>query len=246
MPQTGTDSVGKRLFFFRGTYIYIIIAISTVIALTTRDVGPFASEAMDRVWFWCAFAIASAGAMVRVITSGFAALGTSGRAKSAPEAAELNTTGPYSLVRNPLYVGRILNFTGLAMMSGSWVFGAIVCVLAIFIYTQISAFEASFLREKFGDAHAKWAAEVPALMPRFTGWVKPKYPFWWKRMIWREQNKLFLLATTVFLVWFARLGFDFEQLTSAQRNWVYAYGALFVVRFFIGYLKMSGYFKELS
>jgi hypothetical protein len=36
---------------------------------------------------------------------------------------------------------------------------------------------------------------VTSLMPRFHGWVPPKYPFWWKRMIWREQNKLFLLAT---------------------------------------------------
>ena len=67
---------------------------------------------------------------MRVFTSGWAALGTSGRAKVAAEASELNTTGPYSLVRNPLYVGRILNFTGLAMLSGSWVFGAIVFLLA--------------------------------------------------------------------------------------------------------------------
>ncbi|MEK7266613.1 MAG: isoprenylcysteine carboxylmethyltransferase family protein [Pseudomonadota bacterium] len=245
MLQTDPDRIAKRLFFFRGTYIYIIIAISTLIALTSRDVGPFASAALDRVWFWAALLIASAGAMVRVITSGFAALGTSGRAKSAPEAAELNTTGPYSLVRNPLYVGRILNFTGLAMLSGSAVYAAVICLLAIFVYSRISSFEAAFLRSKFGDAHAKWAAEVPALLPRLSGWVKPKYPFWWKRMIWREQNKLFLLATAVFLVWFARHGFDFSQLALGQRNWVYAYGALFIVRLFISGLKMSGYFKEL-
>jgi len=246
MLETKTDQFARRLFFFRGTYIYIIIAISTAIALTTRDVGPFASGALDRAWFFAALGLASAGAFVRIITSGFAALGTSGRAKAAPEAAELNTTGPYSLVRNPLYVGRILNFTGLAMLSGSWVFGAIIFLLASFVYSRISSFEAAFLREKFGEAHAKWAAEVPALLPRFTGWVKPKYPFWWKRMIWREQNKIFLLATTVFLVWFARHGFDFAALTGAEKIWVYAFGALVVVRFFIGYLKMSGYFKELS
>lgn len=245
MLQPDTDRLAKRLFFFRGTYIYIIIAMSTAIALLTRDAGPFSAPALDRVWVWAALLIASAGAMVRVITSGFAALGTSGRAKSAPEAAELNTTGPYSLVRNPLYVGRILNFTGLAMLSGSAAFAIIVSLLAAFVYSRISSFEAAFLRSKFGDDHAKWAAEVPALLPRLTGWVKPKYPFWWKRMIWREQNKLFLLATAVFLVWFARLGFDFAQLTTAQKNWVFAYGALFVVRLFIGVLKMSGYFKEL-
>src|SRR3546814_198222 len=179
-------------------------------------------------------------------SSGWAALGTSGRAKVAAEASELNTTGPYSLVRNPPYVGRILNFTGLAMLSGSRVFGAIVFLLAILIYERISIYEEEFLREKFGAAHAEWAKDVPALLPRLHGWVKPKYPFWWKRMIWREQNKLFLLATAVFLTWFARLDFNFDALTPAQWNWVYAFAALVVVRFFIGGLKMVGFFKELS
>ncbi len=237
---------GKRLFFIRGTYIYTVIAISVLIAWTTRDLGPFAAEPADRAWFWLSFAVASSGAIVRIFTSGFAALGTSGRAKVAAEASELNTTGPYSLVRNPLYVGRILNFTGLAMMSGSWVFGAIVFLLGVIIYERISIYEEEYLREKFGPEHAKWAKDVPALMPRFHSWTKPKYPFWWKRMIWREQNKLFLLATAVFLTWFARHDFDLASLSEGQMNWVYAFAGLVIIRFFIGGLKMIGFFKELS
>ncbi|WP_120715693.1 methyltransferase family protein [Tsuneonella amylolytica] len=234
---------GKRLFFIRGTYIYTVIAIAVLIAYLTRDMGPFANEAGDRAWFWLSLAVASAGALIRVFTSGWAALGTSGRAKVAAEASELNTTGPYSLVRNPLYVGRIVNFTGLAMLSGSWVWGALVFLIATLIYERISTYEEEFLRGKFGEAHARWAESVPSLLPRLHGWVSPKYPFWWKRMIWREQNKLFLLATTVFLTWWARTGFDVAQLTGP---WVTAYFALVVVRFIIGGLKMVGFFKELS
>lgn len=246
MYQDELARSGKRLFFIRGTYIYTIIAISTLIAWCSRDIGPFATAAADCAWFWASLGVASAGAFVRVITSGFAALGTSGRAKVAAEASELNTTGPYSLVRNPLYLGRILNFTGLAMLSGSWVFGAIVFLLAVLIYERISVYEEEFLRGKFGAAHSAWAQSVPALLPRLSGWVKPKYPFWWKRMIWREQNKLFLLVTTVFLTWFARIGFDLAALSEAQWRWVYAFGALVVIRFIIGGLKMIGFFKELS
>jgi protein-S-isoprenylcysteine O-methyltransferase Ste14 len=246
MYQTELARSGKKLFFIRGTYIYIIIAISALIAFTTRDLGPFASAAADSAWFWVSLGVASAGALVRVITSGFAALGTSGRAKVAAEASELNTTGPYSLVRNPLYVGRILNFTGLAMLSGSWVFGAIIFLLAVLIYERISIYEEEYLREKFGAAHAEWARDVPALLPRLSGWVKPKYAFWWKRMIWREQNKLFLLVTAVALTWFARLGFDAAAIPPQCWTLVYAYGALVAVRFMIGGLKMVGFFKELS
>lgn len=237
---------GKKLFFIRGTYIYTIIAISTLTAWCYKDLGPFSSDDADRGWFWLSLAVASAGALVRIFTSGWAALGTSGRAKVAAEASELNTTGPYSLVRNPLYVGRILNFTGLAMLSGSWVFGAITFLASVLVYERISVYEEEFLRGKFGDAHAIWAKDVPALLPRLHGWVSPKYPFWWKRMIWREQNKLFLLATGVFLTWLARHNFDLGSLDETGMNWVYAYAGLTVVRFIIGGLKMIGFFKELS
>ena len=111
------------------------------------------------------------------------------------------------------------------------------------MYERISVYEEEYLRDKFGEAHAAWAAHVPALLPRLSGWVAPKYPFWWKRMIWREQNKLFLLATGVFLTWFARTGFDLSALNG---NWVIAYAALVVLRFILGGLKMIGFFKELS
>ncbi len=237
---------GKKLFFVRGLYIYTIIAIGTAIAWTRGLQGPFENAANNALWFWLSFGVAASGALVRIITSGFAALGTSGRAKVAAEALELNTTGPYSLVRNPLYVGRILNFSGLAMLSGSWVFGALVFLMAVLVYERISIYEEEFLRGKFGDAHAAWAKDVPALMPRLSGWVKPKYPFWLKRMIWREQNKLFLLATAIFLYWFARSGFDTSLLTDQPSGWVLAYGALVLIRFAIGGLKMIGFFKELS
>src|SRR3546814_20814144 len=119
------------------------------------------------------------------------------------------------------------------MLSGSWVFGAIVFLLAILIYERISIYEEEFLREKFGAAHAEWAKDVPALLPRLHGWVKPKYPFWWKRTIWREQNKLLLLATAVSLTWFARLDFNSAALTPAQWHSLYSFAALVVLRFFI-------------
>ncbi|HNS86706.1 MAG TPA: isoprenylcysteine carboxylmethyltransferase family protein [Parvularculaceae bacterium] len=245
MPQTNTDRLGQGLFFIRGLYIYAIIIISTAIVLTTRDAGPFESAALDRVWFGSAIATAAAGALFRALASGFAAYGTSGRVKRAPEAAELNTTGFYSLVRNPLYTGRIINYAGLAMLSGSIVFSAIALFASVLIYIRISSFEAAFLQSKFGEEYDRWAAATPMLMPRLTGWVKPKYGFWWKRMIWREQHKLFLLATGVFFAWFARYGFDIAQLSSAQMIWVYAYGAIIALRLSISGIGLTGYFKDL-
>lgn len=245
MPKNDTDRLGYYLFYFRGLYIYLTIAVAAAIAFITRDPGPFAGVAADRAWIWAAFGVASVGALIRIFTSGFAALGTSGRVKSAPEAAELNTTGPYSLVRNPLYVGRIVNYTGLAMLSGSVAFSAAVFVLSVLIYIRISLYEAAFLRTKFGAQFEKWAAETPLLLPRLSGWVKPKYAFWWKRMIWREQHKLFQLAAGIFLAWFARRGFDLAAIAPGERIWVYIFGAVIALRLFIAGLSLSGYFKDM-
>jgi protein-S-isoprenylcysteine O-methyltransferase Ste14 len=236
---------GKKLFVIRGVYIYATIVIGAVIAWANKDLGPFADADADRAWFWISLAVASLGALIRIKTSGHAALGTSGRVKAAAEAAELNTTGPYSLVRNPLYVGRIINYTGIAMLSGSWVFGVIVLLLSILIYERVSVYEEEFLIGKFGDAHREWADRVPMLWPKLTGWVKPKYDFWWKRMIWRERQKVFLLGTAVFLNWVARHDFDLNALPADMSIWVYAWAALaagFVLTEIMG---LFGYYKDM-
>lgn len=245
MYQQELARSGKTLFVIRGVYIYAVIAIGTLIAWCTRDLGPFAEAGADKAWFWASLAVASLGAVIRIVTSGFAALGTSGRVKRAAEAAELNTTGPYSLVRNPLYVGRIVNYTGLAMLSGSWVFGAITFLASVLIYERVAVYEEEFLRGKFGQAHADWAARVPMLWPRLTGWVKPKYGFWWKRMIWRERQKLFLLGTALFLYWIARYGFNFAALPADMGHWVWAWGALAAAFLFTEVLGLFGYYKDM-
>jgi hypothetical protein len=131
------------------------------------------------------------------------------------------------------------------MLSGSWVFGVIVLLLSILIYERVSVYEEEFLIGKFGDAHREWADRVPMLWPKLTGWVKPKYDFWWKRMIWRERQKVFLLGTAVFLNWVARHDFDLNALPADMGIWVYAWAALaagFVLTEIMG---LFGYYKDM-
>lgn len=245
MYQQELARSGKFLFVIRGTYIYAVIAIAALIAWCSKDAGPFATATGDCAWFWASLGVATLGAVIRIFTSGWAALGTSGRVKAAAEAAELNTTGPYSLVRNPLYVGRIINYTGLAMLSGSWVFGVITLLLSILIYERVSIYEEEFLRGKFGQAHSDWAQDVPALFPRFHGWVKPKYKFWWKRMIWRERQKVFLLGTGLFLTWFGRLDFNTANIPADQHWALPAWGALAAAFLLTEIGSWTGYYKDM-
>ena len=203
---------GEALFKIRGKYLKYLGILSVVVAYFNAAMGPFSSDVANLLWFCAAFAVAAGGALFRIVTSGYAALGTSGSNKVGAVAAELNTTGTYSLVRNPLYTGRILNFTGIAMLSGSWVFGLLVFLLCILIYERISVYEEEFLRVEFGDAHSRWAEEVPFLLPRLRGWTKPRYPFWIRRCIKREEKKVIWLFSVVAACDFAQRGFDPSRL----------------------------------
>jgi len=229
MYQQDLARSGKTLFRIRGNYLVATIIIGTVIAFISGATGPFESEAANQIWFWLSLGIASFGALIRIITSGYAALGTSGNTKVQAVAAELNTTGPYSLVRNPLYVGRILNFTGIAMLSGSWVFGALTFLISFLIYERISVYEEEFLRKEFSEAHANWAANVPFLVPRLHGWVKPKYKFWVRRAIIREDWKVYWLVSALFIYNFARIGFDSTQITNDITYYVWGLSTLLLI-----------------
>lgn len=215
---------GEALFKIRGKYLGYVSGLSIVIAYFNGAMGPFSSDAANMAWFCVALAVAGAGAVLRLITSGHAALGTSGSNKVAAIASQLNTTGPYSLVRNPLYLGRIINFTGIAMLSGSWVYGALTFFVSVLVYERISVYEEEFLRKEFGEAHSQWAEEVPFLMPRLHGWKKPKYPFWIQRCIKREEKKILWLTAVLAFGDVAQRGFDPLQLPE-NMSWIYLWAA---------------------
>jgi protein-S-isoprenylcysteine O-methyltransferase Ste14 len=81
------------------------------------------------------------------------------------EGHNLITTGPYSVVRNPIYAGMfgMLLATGLAISH--WI-GLLIAVIVFAIGTVVRIrSEEKLLREAFGLEFAAYARKVPALMP---------------------------------------------------------------------------------
>jgi protein-S-isoprenylcysteine O-methyltransferase Ste14 len=75
------------------------------------------------------------------------------------------TSGPYAVVRHPLYLGVLLLAAGTAVAHASLATACIAAGLAAGIAYKMRAEERA-LRATCGEAYARYEAEVPALVPR--------------------------------------------------------------------------------
>jgi protein-S-isoprenylcysteine O-methyltransferase Ste14 len=136
-------------------------------------------------------ALAAAGEAVRLWASGH-----------IEKTRRLATGGPYAHTRNPLYVGSVLMAIGLAVGTASpWVVAAVALYFAAF-YPPVIREESAFLREKFGEEYAAWAAAVPALVPRVTPGGPRATRFEWSRVRvnreWRTALAVPLLVALLY------------------------------------------------
>jgi protein-S-isoprenylcysteine O-methyltransferase Ste14 len=116
-----------------------------------------------------------------------------GRNTKQQIADEINTTGIYSIVRHPLYVGNFLIGFGISLVQMVW-WLPVIYVLAFWLYYERIMFaEESFLRQKFGEPYIQWAAKTPAVLPRFSQWCKPSLPFSWLNVLRREYSGLMVV-----------------------------------------------------
>ena len=97
------------------------------------------------------------GLLIRVLTAGYAPKNTSGRNTEKQIADVLNTTGMYSAVRHPLYVGNFFMWLGVTVLTADPYF-IIIFILAFWIfYERIMYAEEQFLRRKFAETYLPWA-----------------------------------------------------------------------------------------
>jgi protein-S-isoprenylcysteine O-methyltransferase Ste14 len=77
--------------------------------------------------------------------------------------------GPYSICRHPLYLFSTIGVLGFGFMLGSIVVTAILGALTLAILAITAQKEEAFLRHQFGPAYDAYAADVPMLLPRLSG-----------------------------------------------------------------------------
>lgn len=136
----------------------------------------------------------------------------------------LVASGPFALLRNPLYVGNIGLWVGFALTARLiWLAAAILVLLAV-EYHAIVRWEEALLESRLGQAYRDYAARVPRWMPvlfnrrdrKGRGDEDPfeknlsaflansavrQQAFSWRATLFSERGTFVAMAAGYFLLW---------------------------------------------
>jgi protein-S-isoprenylcysteine O-methyltransferase Ste14 len=90
----------------------------------------------------------------------------------AQQHGRLATAGPYSYVRHPQYIGFVLVMFGFLLQWPTILTLAMFPVL-VWMYVRLAQQEEREALSTFGDAYARYAAQVPGFIPRLNRVLRP-------------------------------------------------------------------------
>ncbi len=187
------ESEGNWLFKRRGQLplVLFLLAIPAILFHDYSTVSPMVKKITDMT----AVLISFLGLLVRSYTIGTTPKGTSGRNTENQVAEVLNSTGIYSIVRHPLYLGNFLMWIGIVIYTLHPWFIMVVSLMYWLYYERIMFAEERFLEKKFGAAYLDWSLRAPAFVPAFSGFRPSHVPFSLKSVLRREYSGV--LATVI-------------------------------------------------
>jgi protein-S-isoprenylcysteine O-methyltransferase Ste14 len=77
---------------------------------------------------------------------------------------ELITSGPYAIVRHPIYTGLLFGFAGSALAVGEWRGLLALGIVTLALWRKLRVEELG-MRRLFGETYARYAKRVRALIP---------------------------------------------------------------------------------
>jgi protein-S-isoprenylcysteine O-methyltransferase Ste14 len=143
------------------TFLIVIVLLST-----TRIPLPWLYLQLwpSGIWsFWIGAAVTVAGLLVAVWARRHLGRNWSSSV-TIKQGHELITTGPYALVRHPIYTGILTGFLGTAIAL-SQIRGVIGFVLIFLVIWAKLRKEEEWMRSQFGETYATYAHQTAALVP---------------------------------------------------------------------------------
>jgi protein-S-isoprenylcysteine O-methyltransferase Ste14 len=118
----------------------------------------------------------------------------------------LITGGPFAIVRNPLYLGNVLLWTGFAVTARLIWAAPVIAALLLFEYHLIVLWEESLLEGRYQGIYRDYAATVPRWLPSWRGVQRQRAftgpaTFSWRETLFSERGTLIAIAVGYFLLW---------------------------------------------
>ena len=176
--------------FRRRTAVPLPLALAVLFMPESRAQGSTASLAAGAV-------LVALGEAIRLW--GVRHIGAISRTRS-DRLGPLVVSGPFALVRNPLYVGNIALWVGFAVSARLlWLVPVLVAILA-FEYHAIVRWEERLLEERLGDRYRAYAAQVPRWVPKtFHLGAAPCFSL--RETLYSERGTLIAIAIGFALLW---------------------------------------------
>jgi protein-S-isoprenylcysteine O-methyltransferase Ste14 len=238
--QNQMEKLGNQFFKYRGQ----IPAIFFLIAFFLMHYYPETNNWLDQTNVLISLFLVLLGHLIRALAVGKRAAHTSGRNRDEQVAEALNSTGIYSMVRHPLYLGNITTYMGWVVFTGiDWLI-PIMLVGFLFYYRFIIYAEEQFLTRKFGQDYLDWKSSTPLLLPAFWKFRANPQPFSWKVVVENEYSGMAASMTTAWVL----KAFQWYVLgVFQQKVIVLVVFALFILVFTYGlrYLKKKTQFFKV-
>ena len=162
----GTKTTQRLEPAFSRTLRALVFLIVIVLLTTNRIPLPWLYRPLwpAGLWpFWLGAALTVAGLLFAVWAREHLGRNWS-RSVTIKQDHELITSGPYAVVRHPIYTGILAGFAGTAIAI-SQVRGVVVCILVFLVFWAKFRLEEVWMRSQFGEPYATYAHKTPALVP---------------------------------------------------------------------------------
>jgi len=149
-------------------------------------VSAFLTEAAGENRIYAGFILAISGQIWRIYAAGV-----------IYKNKQLATTGAYSLVRHPLYLGNFVILIGFTIACANWMVVLLVLLFFWFYYPAAIKYEDTKLERIFDEEWRKWSANTPAMFPTRLAWKANADAEWNARQSLLRNGELII---TVYLL----------------------------------------------
>jgi protein-S-isoprenylcysteine O-methyltransferase Ste14 len=175
--------------------------------------------------FKAGIAFIIAGLLIRIWANGYAI-----------KTEKLTVSGPYSLLRHPLYLGTMLIAAGFMVMLRTHYLGLFFIVIMAVVYYRTIKNEERALTERYPEAYLNYKNKVPAILPTiFPYKAGEKWQFSFARVIENHEYKLFIWIINIVIIFRLKGYFIVEREPLDIKKWL-----LIVLFFALGAIDIAG------